>query len=129
MSLYISFTSPEVFIQWGFFFQKNGGTGNEGEFYSGQDYRYHQRHSKSNSWLEVVLPSFAMAQDMRTMALSFHSWTSQKVDQRIIKTSMMYGLGKDWSEREGGIERNVIDPTSWEEAVFLDVGCFSSQSI
>lgn len=125
MSLYISFTSPEVFIQW-VFFQKNGGTGNEGEFCSGHNYRYHQRHSKSTSWLEVGLPSFAMAQDMKTIALSFHSWASQNLDQRIIKTFMMYGLGKEWSERERGIERNVIDPTSWEEAVYLDVGYFSS---
>jgi len=39
---------------------------------------------------------------------------------RIIK------IGKGWSEREGGIERNTLDLVSWVEAVCLDVGCFSS---
>lgn len=35
-------------------------------------------------------------------------------------------LRKGWSERERAMERNILDPTYWEEVVCLNVGYFFS---
>lgn len=95
-------------------FQKNSGIGS-GRYFNGQKQLQDHQYLSIQQSVEGCITLLCKGLRYVDNALSFQDRGKK--------------LGKGQSESEGGMKRNVFDPTPWEEAVHFDVIYVSSQSI
>lgn len=95
---------------------------NRKEVCNGQNYRYRRHHSKSNSWLEIRLCSFAVTQDMRTIALPFQARTAQNMGKDLHDIRIKKRTVREWrGNRKKCYEANILGGNSlpWCQLLFF----------
>lgn len=108
--------------------QRNWGIWNQREVCDGPTYKDHQHHDKPSSCSEVALLTLAMAWNRQTMGLSFQAREREKLNKRIMKSFMVWELGKGWSERDRGWkEMSLIQHLRRKQSASVSVNSLPNQ--